>query len=133
MKTLLLIDDDPAFQYSFQRACKKIKAVGTLQVANNGAEAVVLLLECIKFNLPAPQYIFVDINMPVMNGFEFIEKFQELKDEFSSLTSIIVLILTSSTQTQDKEKAFSSGLVKSYITKPDSMLELIGTIKDAIW
>jgi len=64
----------------------------------------------------APDVIFLDLNMPEMDGFSFLQSFSELKDGIRKKVRIVVL--TSSSSSQDREKALNSSNVIQFITKP---------------
>ena len=64
-----------------------------------------------------PDIIFLDLNMPTVNGWEFLEKFEQLSME-KSLEKCLIYILTSSLDTADIAKADDNILVKGFIHKP---------------
>ena len=109
-KRILLIDDDLDDQEFFTNAVNELNAELTCIVAANGKEGL------IKTKVPPPpDVIFVDINMPVMNGFEFLEK---IKKE-SAYRHIPKVMLSTSNNLADKLKAKQLGAV-DYIVKPST-------------
>jgi len=110
MQQILLIDDDPIMNFINGKITASVFADSEIVVLVNGLDA----LEHIRTN-PENQYlVFLDINMPVMNGWEFLEALSE--DPFPYRLSIH--LLTSSVDLADKSKAQGSRMVLSYIVKP---------------
>lgn len=112
---VLLVEDDEVDIQSVQREFRKMTVPMTLHVARDGAEAFDMLHGSNgKTKLfPTPQLIILDINMPKMNGIEFLEKLREESD-FKYLT---VYILTTAYTTRDK-LATQNLKVAGYIVKP---------------
>ncbi len=124
-KTILLIDDDDAFQYMFRRTCRRIKEISAVYTANHGQDGLDFLEKSLLVP-PLPditQYIFVDINMPVMNGFEFLEKYKIMRLNNSAAMSniVVVAILTSSMNQKDQDRALKLGVSKFYLGKPENI------------
>ena len=66
-----------------------------------------------------------------MDGFEFLDHFKQKRAQFLDLEKIIpIVMLTSSANNQDKEKAFSTGIVSQYIIKPSDIIEMETIIKE---
>lgn len=114
-KHVLFIDDDEVFHFLNSKIISLSGVECTIGKALNGLQALNQIYELIDQNQSLPDYIFVDLDMPVMNGFEFIKKFQGLDYERRSKTEII--ILTSSGSGTDKEHAAALG-VNYFISKP---------------
>lgn len=110
MRQILLIEDSEADQYIFQYFMKKKKPDVEIIITNDGEHA----LEVLKKMEAEPDLIFLDINMPVMNGHEFLKEFTE----DNSREIPVVIMLTSSDQEQDKAQAMSFKCVKEYLVKP---------------
>jgi CheY-like chemotaxis protein len=91
-KKILLIDDDSITNFINKLAITTVKLSNEIKVAASGAEAIdYLKTECSKENF-YPDLIFVDINMPGMNGFEFLKEYKKLKIEEEP---IIIMLTTS--------------------------------------
>jgi CheY-like chemotaxis protein len=110
-KHILLIDDDLDDQEFFVYALTELNTTIAFSIANNGLEAV----EKIKIP-PKPSLIFIDLNMPVMNGFEFLEAIKKEPD----YKDIPTIILTTSNSESDKSKAKKLGASR-FITKPSNL------------
>ncbi len=127
-KTVLFIDDDEAFHMIVRRVCRRIPAVGAVLEAKNGAEALEMLGGAARGGGELPDLAFVDINMPVLDGFGFLEGLQELIREFPSVSKVKpVVMMSSSSQTRDQERARELG-ADEYIEKGMSLAEIAESI-----
>ena len=75
-----------------------------------------LALKAISLNEPLPDYIFLDINMPVMDGWEFMDELSKMT--IANLSDLNIYILTSSLDPSDFSKADLSPLIQGFISKP---------------
>jgi len=107
--TFLLIEDDEIERLKFARVMQKGQFNHKLIVAQNGEEA----LEILKQKNSVPDIIFLDLNMPKMNGLEFL---QILKSD-TSLKYTPVVILSTSNNHNDLKKSYEIGIA-GYIVKP---------------
>lgn len=132
-KSVLFIDDDETFLYVLERTAKKIENISDVYLAKNGKEALDMLKSWQGMGEKLPNVMFVDINMPVMDGFEFLERFKKQREELECLKRIVpVVMLTSSHHESDKEKALSTGVVEKYIIKPAGIEETEKMLKEVI-
>ncbi len=110
-KNILLVDDDELDVISVQRTLKKWDADYNLHIAYNGKEALDLLNDPLKPLMP--DVVLLDMNMPKMNGLEFLhairsaEKFRHLR----------VFIMTTSGESSERTHAEELG-ISGYIIKP---------------
>jgi len=122
---ILLIDDDYIDRMTVERAMEDSDIENELLVAGNGEEALEMLRGKKK---PQPGIILLDINMPVMNGIEFLEA---IKDD-EELRKIPVIVL--STTKHDKDRIASSNLsVADFMVKPSNyrkFIEMFRKIKE---
>ena len=107
--TILLVEDDEVDVKALKWAFEKLKVANPLVVARDGVEAFDLLGD-----LPRPYLIITDINMPRMNGIEFLRKVRQ-SDQFRDS---IVFVLTTSNDEQDKIDAYDLN-VAGYMLKTD--------------
>lgn len=122
---IFLIEDDSVDVMNVQRAFKKNNITNPLHIAFNGVEALNMLRGTNgkpKLN-PMPRIILLDINMPKMNGLEFL---RELRHD-PELRSISVFIMTTSNDDQDKIEAYSLN-VAGYILKPLSFEKFVNAV-----
>lgn len=123
--SVLLVDDNPDDNYIHTRRIQDMGLVETgdaIFVKTNGMEALRFLenydanREALGERFP-PRLVLLDINMPVMNGFEFLSRFTELS-RTGRYDDVNVAILTSSDHRRDKERAARFACVKAYLIKP---------------
>lgn len=112
---ILMVEDDEIDILSVQRAFKKHNITNPLHIAKNGVEALDLLrgTNGVEKLDPTPKVVLLDINMPKMNGLEFLHEIRQ--DPIFNLMS--VFMLTTSEDEQDRYKAFEDN-VAGYIVKP---------------
>lgn len=108
--TILLIEDDELDIISVERSLKKIESEYELHTAYNGIEALKFLRDS---NSLLPDVILLDINMPRMNGIEFLKVMREDKN----LKDLKVFIMTTSSEGDDRSEAEKLG-ISGYIIKP---------------
>jgi CheY-like chemotaxis protein len=113
---IMLIDDNPHDNFFHEREIRKTNPEGIVIVKNSGKEALDYLRSKDKETDVKPDLIFLDINMPGMNGWEFLKEYR-LLDE-GTKNGAIVIMLTTSSNADDKAKAKTYDLVFDYITKP---------------
>lgn len=125
MLNILLVEDDEVDVMNVQRAFKKNNITNPLYLAANGIEALSLLRgsDC-QTNIPqVRRLILLDLNMPKMNGIEFLKELRA--DE--SLKSIPVIVLTTSNEDKDKVEAYKLN-VAGYILKPVTFSSFVDTV-----
>lgn len=120
--TVMIVDDDEVDRYLLIRELKKLPFVLNILEAANGVKALEFLQDFEKGkqkygdNFP-PVLIFLDINMPLMGGFEFLEAFKALKQTDHRYSSSIFTMFTSSEKEDDKQKAAQYEFVKGFLVK----------------
>ncbi|WP_020532427.1 response regulator [Flexithrix dorotheae] len=111
-KQLLIVDDNRIDNLIISKFVEKITDEINIQFEFNGASAITYL----KNSLHLPPLIFLDLHMPLVNGFDFLDKFEK---EFSEkLPHTKVIVISSSINPADKAKALSFRSVESFISKP---------------
>ena len=121
LKNILLCEDDEIDRMTIKRAFSKIKSTAILHEATNGEEGLDFLSDS---NNARPDLILLDINMPRMNGLEFLKKVKE-NPEWSVIP---VVILTSSNEEKDRLESFVTGS-SGYMMKPVDFDQFVETIK----
>lgn len=125
--SLFMVDDDDIDAKSLMRAMKKLKLLNPLYRAKDGLEAIELLR---AGSIPEPYIILLDINMPRMNGLEFLEEIRSDPD----LTHAVVFILTTSKSDEDVIAAYREH-VAGYLLKQrmdNDFMQLV-TVLDHYW
>jgi len=123
-KTILLVEDDRVDAMTVTRALKEIHVTNPLQIVENGEVALGYLRDPKN---EKPGIILLDLNMPKMNGIEFLKVIKN--DE--ALKRIPVVVLTTSKDEQDKVDSFNFS-VAGYMVKPvdyKQFVEVVKTIK----
>lgn len=113
LNTILLVDDDEEDNYFHSIVINKLNIVNQIDVANNGLEALSYLKDG-KNSLP--DVIFLDLNMPKMNGWEFLEEYKVLSPEQKA--KVLIVILTTSANPDDVRRAKEMEEVSGFSTKP---------------
>lgn len=135
----LIVDDQEVDRYILKRHLSKLDTVSFSKVfeAEDGGMALSFLKDydenarLYPDDFP-PCLIFLDINMPVVGGFDFLEEFDMLYQE-SCYRSMVVVMFTSSSHPSDMERASSYSFVKGYMVKDDLGSETLArTIQEAL-
>jgi response regulator RpfG family c-di-GMP phosphodiesterase len=122
-----LIDDDEVYQFIFRRQVEISDLASRVLIFSNGQKGFDYLLDSLKNPRDIPNYIFLDINMPIMDGWQFLEEFSSIEDKLTKHVNIY--LVTSSIDERDIEKATKFRNVKEYLVKPISenkILEVFG-------
>ncbi|HEY8401603.1 MAG TPA: response regulator [Cytophagaceae bacterium] len=108
--SVLLVDDDYISNFIADHLLNKLNVCNNVSFCRNGDEALKFLKECEQF----PEVIFLDINMPVMDGFEFIETFRNLNMDKNKTR---IVIYTASFNQKDIDMLQNIGF-RDFIVKP---------------
>lgn len=126
-KPILLVEDDKVDAMTVKRALRDLNVTNQLDNRGNGEEALAYLQDP---NCELPCIILLDLNMPKMNGIEFLQ----IVKQHAVLKKIPVIVLTTSRNEQDKLESFNLG-VAGYMIKPvdyQQFVEVVRTI-DLYW
>ncbi|NRT12606.1 response regulator [Flavobacterium sp. 14A] len=123
LNTILFVDDDPITLMLCKKVISKAAFSDQIITAKNGEEAL-FLFENLLLNptKPLPELIFLDLNMPVMGGWEFLELFS--KPIYKQFHDIKVIVLSSTIDPEDLEKTKEFPMVMDFLPKPISLTML---------
>ena len=127
MKRVLLVDDDKICNFIAESTLHRMGVAKEVHSALNGQEALDLFNGYFQGDVAVPDIIFLDLNMPIMDGFQFIDAFKKL--DFPKKENILIVILTSSMNPQDIQQAKSLG-IDHYMAKPINEEKIMTLLKD---
>jgi len=117
IKNIFLIDDDPIVNIISKKIIEKTEFAEKIEIFTNAGNALKELEEKFKNDInDLPQIVFLDINMPGKNGWDFLDEFEKMCDEIKKNRK--VYMLTSSIDPSDVKKSQSYETVKDFIVKP---------------
>ena len=116
VKCIMLVDDDDDDNFFHKRVIRQNDVADTVVVKETGMDALEYLQSKTEDLKTHPDLIFLDINMPGMSGWEFLEEYNKLEKRFQC--HAIVVMLTTSGNPADKMKAGSITGVSDFKTKP---------------
>jgi CheY-like chemotaxis protein len=116
---ILFVDDDHIALVLNRKLVEKTNFAKEIVTASNGETALEYYSQLLNSNIEPsqyPQYIFLDLNMPVMDGWEFLDRFAE--PAFDAFRNTKILVLSSSINPQDVERSRKYSMVVDFISKP---------------
>jgi CheY-like chemotaxis protein len=127
IRTLLIIDDDEVFVYLTKKTIQETNLINLINVFGNGLDAINFIKENIDNPDSLPEIILLDLSMPIMDGWDFLEDYLLLMPTLSR--KINIYIVSSSISPFDIVRAKSISAVTDYIIKPITKEKLIEIIK----
>ena len=118
LKTICIIDDDPIYQLITKKIIEKSHLFSQRQSFTDGFDA----LHFFREEKSIPDIILLDIEMPAMDGWDFLDEFCELKENFDK--KIYIYIISSSIAKEDIEKASTYDCISGFISKPINLEKL---------
>ena len=125
---IALVDDDKVFQLTASRTLKAAQLSDKILQFDNGEEALDFLRDHARESDTLPDYIFLDINMPFVDGWMFLDDYAHLKTNLSK--PIEIFMVSSSIDPRDMDRAQQNANARAYIIKPvtrEKFIELLNT------
>jgi CheY-like chemotaxis protein len=130
LDTILFVDDDPITLMLCKKVISKAAFSNHIITAQNGEEAINLFRNLLDDSeKTVPELIFLDLNMPIMGGWEFLEEFS--KPTFKQFHNIKVIVLSSTIDPEDLEKIKEFPMVMNFLPKPIS-LSMLNKVAEAL-
>lgn len=124
----MLVDDDEPTNFLNKMILEDVGCAQTIEVAESGHSALSYLENASEdANKVSPDLIFLDINMPAMNGWEFLEQYSSLEKQRKA--NVVIVMLTTSLNPDDRAKASKMPDVSGFETKPLTTEKLQAILK----
>ncbi|MBS1635551.1 MAG: response regulator [Bacteroidetes bacterium] len=126
-ETIYVVDDDETYQFIVKRVIEETRLVNSIRVFSNGLEAIECIENSISQPESLPEVILLDLWMPVMDGWEFLEKYLLLKPKVGK--RIYIYIVSSSINPIDVQRARNITEVTDYVVKPITRDKLVSMLQ----
>ncbi|MFV5690258.1 response regulator transcription factor [Flavobacterium sp. ZT3R25] len=122
-KVIWVVDDDAIYQIIVNKIIQRSEMFSAISTFKNGKDAIDALQNSLENDKLLPNIILLDINMPIMDGWEFMEEMELLKSQISK--QIIIYIVSSSIAIEDKNKSKTYPDILGYLSKPITTNDLM--------
>jgi CheY-like chemotaxis protein len=122
-KTIWIVDDDPIYQKIANKIVLKSEIFSEIVTFVNGKEAITAVYDIFENKSAKPDIILLDINMPVMDGWEFMDELSLLNSK--KVENFTIYIVSSSIAVEDKSKSKKYQSIMGYISKPLTVNDLV--------
>jgi len=115
MRRFLLVDDDSIFNFLHTEVIKAVDELAQIDLFNSSTEGLEFLQDALEGKREMPHFLFLDIRMPEMDGFEYLDEL--MKYPVEKFKELRIYVLSSSLAERDKEKSLSCPIVTGFIEK----------------
>lgn len=122
-KAIWIVDDDAIYQIIVNKIIQRSEMFSAISSFKNGKDAINNLHRAAATNDELPDIVLLDINMPIMDGWEFMEAMALIKPKLNK--EIVVYIVSSSIAVEDKNKSKSYENILGYLSKPITVNDLV--------
>lgn len=127
---LYVVDDDEIYQFLTSELINSTELVNQVKFFSNGSEAIEYIERVKDTPEELPEVILLDLFMPVLDGWGFLEKFTTVKPKIRK--KIVIYVISSSIDPEDIQKAKSISEVTEYIIKPLTREKFISSVKELV-
>ncbi len=116
INTVCIVDDDDVYQFTVKYEIERTHLVDQIKSFSDGEQAIQFLKQVAHSPALLPDILFLDINMPIMDGWDFLEEFAQLNPSLDK--KVIIYMVSSSINQKDIERAKKINEVTDYLIKP---------------
>lgn len=125
-----IVDDDSIYRFTMVKALESTKLPMEIMAFSDGEEAINFMLDNLDHDSVFPDVIFLDIDMPVMDGFQFMEEYVKIKPRVGK--KITIYMVSSSLDPVDIDRAKKISAISDYIVKPIGLSRLKSIIEELL-
>lgn len=129
IKSICIIDDDEIYQFLIKKQVAVQNLADKVFVFPNGQEAIQYFQKTIANKGELPDIVFLDVNMPIMDGWEFLDEYEKIADQFHK--EVKLYMISSSLNESDINRAQKIAQVEEYLVKPISGEKLVSLLQNA--
>ncbi len=131
---ILLVDDDKVYLFIMNKIINSVSSELEVSTFTDGEQAVQFLSRCAEENIKLPEVIFLDVNMPFLDGWGFLAEFKKLKPKLHK--KINIYMVSSSSRAEDMARAAQFEELTGYVVKPmgeEKLVEIFTDIYNKNW